>query len=99
MKGFVNIVGDENKGLVTQLLMDFSEFFLQGTSGDGVNGPKGFIKENHIWICRQSPNNTDALLMPSRQFFWVPGTIFLIRQLDQVHQFLDPLLNLGLVPF
>ena len=65
MKGFVNIVGDENKGLVTQLLMDFSEFFLQGTSGDGVNGPKGLIKKNHIWVGCQSPGNTDALLLPS----------------------------------
>src|SRR5215210_3343158 len=60
--GLVDVVGDEDDGLL-YVLLDVEELVLEPVAGDRVDGPERLVHEHDRWVGREGPRNPDALLL------------------------------------
>jgi len=80
--GKVCCVGDHNDGLA--LMMKFLEEFHNFTSGDRVEIPSRFIREDNLWVIEECSGDSDALLLSSRELSGHTGK--LITQAEAIHK-------------
>ena len=90
--GFIDIVSDHDDG-VAQLALDLHHLILQVGAGEGVEGAKGLIHQQHLGLHRQCAGDADTLFHATRDLRWalVHGVVH-VHQLEVV---LDPVAHLG----
>src|SRR5690625_6002219 len=65
---------------LSDLLLEFQKVILQILPADRVESAEGLIHQNDRWICSESADDADALLLTSGKFGW-----FAVFELFRVH--------------
>ncbi len=93
----VDVVGDEGDRLL-QFVLEAEELVLQTGACDRVDGPEGFVHQQHRRVGRQRPRHTDALALSAGELLGEPFAVLVGREPDHLEQFVHALLGAILVP-
>jgi hypothetical protein len=86
VKGFAQIVGDEDNGLA-EAAGEGAEFALELSAGYGIERAKGLVHQENRWIGRERAGDADTLALAAGEFARAALRIFARIKTDQLKHF------------
>ena len=80
--GLVNVVGDEDDGLL-YVLLDAQELVLKPLARDRVDSPEGLVHEHDRGVRRHRPRYPDALLLTARELRGITVAVVVRGEADE----------------